>query len=194
MKKTMKTLLAVACAATLGVSALALTACGGSKPAAAIEETYIGTATYTYTITQYGMNVDFNYVEQLQLLDDGTYRLTRSGVGNTVGGAMTQVVYATGSYSKKEKSAKYDGYTEIELGDANYILLNQNGMGMFSVQAETGVSTFPFEAVGGNTYSEAEFKTEFGTFGSRFIQHPATVGPTNCDMVIVTEDDVEVVE
>ena len=188
-------MLAVIAAAIMAFGALGLVACGETGTQAKIIETYIGNHVVTVQeiIDQEGNTkpVDYTYYEQLQLYDDGTYAMTQVQPA----GMATYVVYATGKYTKNAKDAKYEGYTEIALEKASYVLLNQDIYDhMFGLTIDTDKSEFPHEIAGGAMKTKDDILNEWGNFGSRFTMHRATVDDTHAENWMDVEDDVEVVE
>lgn len=195
MKKFGKIMLAVVAAAIMAIGTLGLVACGATGTQAKIVETYIGkhVVTVQEIIDQEGNTrpVDYTYYEQLQLLDDGTYAMTQVQPA----GMATYVVYATGKYTKNAKDAKYEGYTEIVLEKASYVLLNQDIYNhMFGLTIDTDKSEFPHEIAGGAMKTKDDILNEWGNFGSRFIMHRATVDDIHAENWMDVDDDVEVVE
>lgn len=196
MKRLHKVLIALVAVVVLALGAIGFSACGGSN--AKITETYIGKHTVTETSTVNGengesmeMTTTYTFYEQLQLYSDGTYAMTQLQDA----GMATYMVYATGKYTKNEKDAKYDGYTEIALEKATYVQVNQDIYNhMFGLTIDTEASEFPHEIAGGAMKTQEDIFNEYGNFGSRFIMHRATVDETHAENWIDIEADIEVVE
>ena len=191
-----KILITLATVVVLALGVMGFAACGEKE--AKITETYIGKHIVTETSTVNGqdgqpieMTTKYTFTEQLQLLDDGTYKMVQFQDA----GMATYVVYATGTYTKNAKNAKYDGYTEIVLENATYVQVNQDIYNhMFSLTIDTETSVFPHEIAGGATLTKEQVLTQYGTFGSRYIRHQATVSDTQAENWIDVESDVLVVE
>lgn len=147
MKKSVKTLLAAACAATVCVSAFALVACGEteSKSAPAVKEQYT-CFTQEKVLLMGSLNTTVSSFYTLNILDNGTYEYTIASDQSISSGSMaTTTVTLKGKYEKSKPEDNLITVTLKKADDVIYTMYTKMGGASLHINTTNKNQKYPCE-------------------------------------------------